>query len=67
MTLFYKDMVVFFHLSPTTSHLHPLQAENCDTNSRLVVDKDENGKFRLERVNKEKIIYAVLLTLILLR
>ena len=21
-----------FHLSPTSSHLHPLQAENCDSN-----------------------------------
>ena len=25
-----------------TSHLHPLQVENCDSNSRLVVDEDEN-------------------------
>ena len=31
--------------------IHPLQVENCDSNSRLVVDKDDNGKFRLERVN----------------
>ena len=35
-----------FHLSPTTSHLHPLQVENCNSNSRLVVDEDDNGKFR---------------------
>ena len=33
-----------------SSHLHPLQVENCDSNSRLVVDEDDNGKFRLERV-----------------
>ena len=32
-------------------HLHPLQVENCDSNSRLVVDKDDNSKFRLEWVN----------------
>ena len=26
----------FFHFSPTSSHLHPLQAENCDSNSQAV-------------------------------
>ena len=26
-----------------------LQVENCDSNSRLVVDEDDNGKFRLEK------------------
>ena len=40
-----------FNFSPTSSHLHPLQVENCDSNSRLVVDEDDNGKLRLERVN----------------
>ena len=40
MELFYKYMVIFFNLSPTSSHHHP-----------LVVDEDDNGKFRLERVN----------------
>ena len=39
-----------FHLPPTTSHLHPLQVKNCDSNSRLVVDEDDNGKFRPDRV-----------------
>ena len=43
-------MSTFFIFSPTSSHLHPLQVENCDSNSRLVVDEDGNGKFRLERV-----------------
>ena len=43
-------MVIFFNFPPTSSHLHPLQVENCDSNSRLVVDEDDNGKFRLERV-----------------
>ena len=32
-------------------HLHPLQVENCDSNSRLVVDEDDNGKIRPERAN----------------
>ena len=41
----------FFHLPPTLSDIYPLQVENCDTNSRLVVDKDDNSKFRFERVN----------------
>ena len=40
-----------FHLSPTSSYHYPLQVENCDSNSRLVVGEDGNGKFRLERVN----------------
>ena len=39
-------MVFFFNLSPTSSHLYLLQVENCDSSSRLVVDK-----FRLERVD----------------
>ena len=38
-------------MSPTSSHFQPLQVENCGRNSRLVVDEDDNGKFRLERVN----------------
>ena len=50
MKLFYGYMVIFFNLSPTSSHLHPLQVENCDSNSRLVVDEDDNGKFRPDRV-----------------
>ena len=43
-------MTIFFNFSLTSNHLHPLQVENCDSNSRLVVDEDDNGKFRLERV-----------------
>ena len=35
---------------PTSNHLHTLQVENCDSNSRLVVDEDDNGKVRPERV-----------------
>ena len=54
MKLFYGYIVIFFNLSPTSSHLYPLQVENCDSNSRLVVDKDDN-KFRPERVKLQDI------------
>ena len=50
MKLVYYYMTIFFTFSPTSNHLHPLQVENCDSNLRLVVDEDDNGKFRLERV-----------------
>ena len=33
----------FLYISPTANHLHSLQVENCDSNSRLVVDEDDNG------------------------
>ena len=49
MKLFPQYMTIFFTFSPTLSHLHPLQVGNCG-NSRLVVDEDDNRKFRLERV-----------------
>ena len=44
---------IFFNLSPTSSYLHPLSVEICDSNSRLVVDEDDNGKFRLDRVKED--------------
>ena len=59
MKLFYQHMTqltIFFNFSPTSGHLHPLQGENCDSNSRLVVDEDDHGKFRLERVKKSNFI-----------
>ena len=43
-------MAIFLNYSPTSNHLRPLQVENCDNNSRLVVGEDDNGKFRLEKV-----------------
>ena len=52
MKLDYQYIVIFFNFSPTLNHLHPLQVENCNSNSRLVVDEDGNGKFRLERVKE---------------
>ena len=48
--LVHHYMVIFFNFSATSNRLHPLQVGNCDSNSRLVVDEDDNGKFRLERV-----------------
>ena len=45
-----KNSSIFFHLLPTSSHFHPLQVENCVSNSRLLVDEDDNGKLRLETV-----------------
>ena len=47
----YQYMVIFLNFYTTSNHFHPLQVENCDSNSRLVVDEDDNGKFRTERVN----------------
>ena len=49
--LAYQYIAIFFIFSTTLNHFHPLQVENCDSNSRLVVDVDDNGKFRLEKVN----------------
>ena len=51
MKLVYQYMLIFLNFQTTSNHLHPLQAENCDSNSRLVVDEEEKGKFRLEKVN----------------
>ena len=53
MELFYEYMVIFFKSSPISSHFHPLQVENCDSNSRLVVNEDDNGKFRLGKVEQQ--------------
>ena len=48
MKLAYQYMAIFFTLSPTSNHLHPLQVENCDSNSRLVVDGNDNVKSGLK-------------------
>ena len=47
MKLVYQYKVISFSLSLTSSHIHPLQVENCGNNSRLVVDEVDYGKFRL--------------------
>ena len=54
LKLAYQYMGIIFSFSPTSNHLPALQVENCDSNSRLVVDEDENGKFWLERVKALK-------------
>ena len=54
------------NLPPTSSHLHPLQVENCNSNSRLVVDEDDNGQSRLARLNvssPDQVIMKNILTL----
>ena len=48
MKLVYQYMAIFFNFSPTSSHLHPLEVENCDSNSRLVVGEDDNVKSGLK-------------------
>ena len=35
---------IFFYLQPTASHLHPLQVDNCDSNSQVVVDEDLHSR-----------------------
>ena len=45
-------MVISLTFSLTSSHLHPLQVENCESNSRLVVDENGTGKFSPERVGQ---------------
>ena len=42
MKLVYQYMTIFFNFQTTSNHLHLLQVENCDSNSRLVVDEDDN-------------------------
>ena len=56
MKQFYEYMRIFFNLSPTSSHLYPLQVENCDSNSRLVVDEDDNVKSGLKGIKDGAII-----------
>ena len=50
MKLVYQYMTIFFIFLTISNHLHPLQVENCGSNSRLVVDEDDNGKLRPGRV-----------------
>ena len=39
-------MTIFFNFYITSSHLHPLQVENCDSNSRLVVDDNVKSSLK---------------------
>ena len=47
MKLIDQYVTIFFSFSP--NHLLSLQVENCDSDSRAVMDEDDNGKFRLEK------------------
>ena len=58
MKLVYQYMVIFFNFSPSLNHLLPSQIENCDSNSRIVMDEDDNGKIRLERVKFVMIFHS---------
>ena len=46
-------MATFFIFSPTSNHLHPLQVENCGSNSRLVVGEDANVKSGLKGLSAD--------------
>ena len=56
MKLVYQYMAIFFNFSPISNQLHPLEVEKYDSNLRLVVEEDDNGKSRCVRV-KEYNIY----------
>ena len=58
-------MTIFCNFYTTSSHFHPLQVENRGSNSRLVVDEDDNGKFGFQRVKGlERRIYQRRVSLI---
>ena len=44
----HQYMAIFLNFLPTSNHLHPLQVENCDSNSRLVVDEGDDVKSGLK-------------------
>ena len=54
MKLVYQYMVIFLYFSPTLNHLHPLQVENCDSNSRLVVTMVNSGSKGLSEYADDK-------------
>ena len=60
MKLVYQYIVIFFNFSPTSNHLHPLQVENCDSNSRLVVDEDDNVKSEVKGLIFVLLIYQLI-------
>ena len=56
MELFYNNNI-FFYLTPTSSHLHALQAEHRDRDTRLALVKDDNGSSDLKGLIIEFSIY----------
>ena len=65
MKLAHQYMAITFTFSPTSSHLHSLQAENYDRNLRLVVDEDDNIKSGLKGLNQSLWILLLLNNIIL--
>ena len=59
MKLVYQYMGIFFIFSSVSIHLHPLQVENCDSNSRLVVDEDDNVKSGLKGLNQSDLLTGI--------
>ena len=55
MKLFKQYMAIFLDFLPIPYHLYPLQVSN----SRLVVDEDDKGKFRLEKVKLKTPMYSL--------
>ena len=58
----HQYMIIFFNFSPTSNHLHLLRDENCDSNSRLVVDEDDNVKSGLKGLKVEQSVYLYIQT-----
>ena len=50
----WKKIIFGIDFQTISNHLHPVQVENCDSNSRLVMDEDDNGEFRLESANLKR-------------
>ena len=44
MKLAHQYIAIFFNFSTILNNLHSLHVENWDSNSRLVVDEDDNSK-----------------------
>ena len=57
--LAYQYMAIFFNFSPASNHLHPLQVENCDSYSRLVVDENDEVKLGLKGLITSIYLYNV--------
>ena len=51
MKLFRQYMAIIFNFPPTSNHLHPLQVQNCDSNSRLVVDEERVNNLQHLKLN----------------
>ena len=64
MQLVYQYNAAYFNFSLTLNHLHPLQVENCDSNSRLVVDEDDNVKSGLKGLRSRSNLKIIKVSLV---